>query len=87
MSAVVNLDSRRRVATPTPAAPMVIAPNDRILRMTIVAERVGLSPSTIYRLIPRGGFPLQVPLGGKSVGWRESEIDAWIAGRWMGGVA
>lgn len=87
MTAVVSLDSRRQTATPAPAAPLAIATGDRILRMPAVRERVGLSAATIYRLIVRDEFPAQVPLGGKSVGWRESAINAWIASRGLGGAA
>lgn len=87
MSAVVSLDSRRQPAAPTQATPLVIAPGDRILRMPVVRERVGLSTATIYRRIAAGDFPAQVPLGGKSIGFRESAISEWIATRGPGGAA
>jgi prophage regulatory protein len=50
-----------------------------ILRLPTVKERTGLSRSEIYRRIRLGEFPKQVPLGPRSVGWAEAEIDAWIA--------
>ncbi|MDF1482213.1 helix-turn-helix transcriptional regulator [Extensimonas sp. H3M7-6] len=59
-----------------------------ILRRKQVEARTGLSRSTIYsRLKPnpkRPGdfdptFPKPVPLGAKSVGWVESEIEAWLS--------
>lgn len=59
-----------------------------ILRRTQVEARTGLSRSTIYsRLKPnpkRPGdfdptFPRPVQLGAKSVGWVESEIEAWLS--------
>ena len=75
-------------AAPRPApAPLVLAPNDRILRMSAVRDRVGLSTATIYRRIARGAFPSSVPLGGTIVGWRESDINAWIATRGRVGEA
>lgn len=85
MNVVVDLATRRAPAAPTTThAPLVIAPNDRILRMSALLERVGLSRATIYRRIDSGDFPPSVPLGGHIVGWRESEINAWIAGCWQG---
>lgn len=59
-----------------------------ILRRTQVEARTGLSRSTIYsRLKPnpkRPGdfdptFPKPVQLGAKSVGWVESEVEAWLS--------
>jgi prophage regulatory protein len=61
----------------SPATP---AP-DRILRVAAVAARVGLSRATIYRRVAAGEFPAPVSLGGNSVGWRESQIIAWLASR------
>ena len=52
-----------------------------ILRLAQVAEKTGLSKSTIYLHIQKGIFPKQVPLGLRSVGWIESEIDAWLKSR------
>lgn len=83
MSAVIHLDSRRPVV-PAPGAPTA-APVDRILRVGTVAQRVGLSRATLYRRIAKGQFPAQVDLGGISVGWRESDVAAWIASRGKGG--
>lgn len=54
---------------------------DRILRIAEVMEAVGLSRSTIYHLASIGQFPRQVRIGLKAVGWRESEIQAWIESR------
>jgi prophage regulatory protein len=84
---VVSLASRRAEASPaTTPAPLFIAPNDRILRMKSVRDRVGLSRATIYRRMLRSEFPASVPLGGHIVGWRESDINAWIAARGQGGA-
>jgi prophage regulatory protein len=76
MSAVVDMSSRRLPARAVPTVPLVI---DRILRLQAVKDRVGLSRATIYRRIQRKEFPASVPLGGNIIGWRESEISAWIA--------
>lgn len=50
---------------------------DRIIRIPEVLERVGLSRTTIYQKIKEGSFPKQLKLG-RTSGWLESEIDAWI---------
>ena len=53
----------------------------RFLRLSTVMERTGLSRSTIYERIDQGGFPRQMALGPRSVGWLESDISAWIEER------
>jgi prophage regulatory protein len=53
----------------------------RLLRCESVTAKTGLERSAIYQRMQRGEFPKQVRLGPKSVGWLESEIDAWIAER------
>ena len=50
----------------------------RLLRMPQVMDRTGLSRSTIYLRLEQGRFPKSIPLGGRAVGWLESELDAWI---------
>ena len=63
----------------------VAADNDHIIRLKQVIARTGMCKSSIYREIERGSFPAQVKLGRKAVGWRNSEISAWIAGDSTGG--
>lgn len=53
----------------------------RLLRLPSVTERVGLKRTAIYDMVRVGTFPKPVPLNDKSVGWLESEIEAWIASR------
>lgn len=48
------------------------------LRLSTVKARTGLSRSTVYRRVAEGRFPSPVPLGGRSVGWLDSEITHWI---------
>lgn len=50
-----------------------------ILRLPAVKARVGLSRSTIYLRISEGSFPKAVGLGGRAVGWIETEIDQWLS--------
>lgn len=51
---------------------------NQILRLPAVKARTGLSRSTIYLRLSEGQFPRPVPLGGRAVGWVESEIDDWL---------
>lgn len=49
-----------------------------ILRLPTVKERTGLSRSTIYLRISKGYFPHPISLGGRAVGWIETEINEWL---------
>jgi len=49
-----------------------------ILRLPAVKTRTGLSRSTIYLRISEDIFPRPISLGGRAVGWIESEIDEWL---------
>ena len=51
------------------------------LRLTDVMARTGLSRSSIYLSINKGNFPRNINLSSRSVGWLESEIDAWMQTR------
>jgi prophage regulatory protein len=53
----------------------------RILRKDGVLERTGLSQSQLYESIRDKTFPQAVPLGIRTVGWLEEEVEAWIEGR------
>ena len=52
-----------------------------ILRLPQVQRKVPLSRSSIYLRVSNGSFPRPVSLGGRSVGWIESEIDDWLRQR------
>lgn len=52
---------------------------DRIVRMNTVLARTGLSKSTIYRKIADGTFPPQLKISINGAGWRESDINRWVA--------
>ncbi|MDE1008874.1 MAG: AlpA family transcriptional regulator [Paraburkholderia fungorum] len=49
-----------------------------ILRRKQVEQVVGLSRSTIYQRIKDGTFPKPIPLGGRLVGWRASDIELFL---------
>lgn len=53
----------------------------KITRLNGVKNMVCLSRSTIYSLMAAGKFPKSIPLGERSVGWLESDIQAWINSR------
>lgn len=55
--------------------------NKIIKRLNGVKSMVGLSRSTIYALMAVDKFPQSISLGERSVGWLESDIDAWIDSR------
>jgi prophage regulatory protein len=50
----------------------------RILRLKEVIEKTGLARSTIYKYVELGAFPKPISLGGRSVGWVDSEVHEWI---------
>lgn len=62
-------------------------PSHRILRRPAVIDRTGLSNTTIWRLYRADKFPRPVQLSANAVGWRESDIDAWLESRRVGGAA
>ncbi|TDY02424.1 helix-turn-helix transcriptional regulator [Thiohalophilus thiocyanatoxydans] len=52
-----------------------------ILRLPTVVARTGLSRSTLYLRIAEGRFPRPISLGGRAVGWLESDVAEWIEAR------
>ncbi|QPC93009.1 AlpA family transcriptional regulator [Mesorhizobium sp. INR15] len=52
---------------------------DRIIRLRTVLARTGLSRSTLYRKIAEGTFPAQIRISINGAGWRESDVNRWIA--------
>ncbi len=64
----------------TPSSGFQSAP-DKIIRTKEVQKLTGLSRTTIWREERKGKFPARVPLSAGSVGWRLSEVEAWIQSR------
>ena len=52
---------------------------EKILRMRTVLARTGLSRSTLYRKTKDGTFPALVKISEHCCGWRDSEINRWMA--------
>ena len=46
-----------------------------------MAERVGLSAVTIWRLERAGHFPKAIQISRGAIAWRESDIEKWIEAR------
>ncbi len=67
--------------SPPPSGTSSVTTIDRILRVSDVIEATGLGRNTIYRWMNEGQFPLPLDLGGCRVGWRQSDIRAWIESR------
>ena len=55
-----------------------MSPNDKIIRLPEVLEKVGLKKSAVYKLIKEGDFPKQVKLGKHASGWIEADVQGWI---------
>ena len=53
----------------------------KFLKLQSVMAITGLSRSSIYLAINQGNFPLQIPLGVRSVVWDEREIITWMESR------
>jgi len=64
-----------------------IPPADKIRRLPWVMETSGFKRTAIWRHEKEGDFPKRVRLGSRNIGWRESEILAWVASREAVGAA
>lgn len=54
------------------------------IRKPAVCKALGLSAATVYRHVHDGLIPPPIPLGGRSVGWLNTEIEAVIRLRLSG---
>lgn len=55
---------------------------DPVLRLKDVLYCTGLSKTTIYRLMSESRFPKQIKLSQKVSAWKQSEIQAFIDGKY-----
>jgi prophage regulatory protein len=51
----------------------------RAIRIKEVATKIGLGPSTIYRMVAEGRFPRPFPIAPNRIAWIEDDIDTWLA--------
>lgn len=54
---------------------------DRVLRLPEVCQMVGLSKAMVWELVGEGKFPQRIRLTARAVGWRLSDVVAWIESR------
>lgn len=54
---------------------------ERYYRRSALENMLGLSRSTIYRMMNNGDFPRPVVLGRRAVGWRAADVETWIKQR------
>ena len=52
--------------------------SDGMLKVSDVAERLGCSTRTVYRLIATGNLPKPLRIG-KLIRWEREGFEAWIA--------
>jgi len=50
----------------------------KIVRLPEVKGLTGLSRSSIYLRMSKDQFPKSISLGGRAVGWFESDIQSWL---------
>lgn len=52
-----------------------------LLRLKAVCDQTGLSRSSVYEAMKLNEFPRSVSIGKRSVAWKSTDIDKWIASR------
>lgn len=67
----------------TTTDPNAIPPNDALISVRRVEQDCGFSKTTIYRLMKRGQFPKPAKRAGRSVRWRNSEVQQWVRNEWQ----
>lgn len=54
---------------------------DEILRLPRILAVTGMGRSWIYHAVRDGRFPAPVRLGARAVGWKRSDVQAWLDSR------
>lgn len=54
---------------------------DKIYRLPDAMAVTGLCRTSLYNALAAKDFPEPVKLGKRAVGWRESDLDAWVQSR------
>lgn len=52
---------------------------NRVLRLPQVREKIGRANATIWKDVSEGTLLPPISIGPRAVGWKSSELDAWIA--------
>lgn len=55
--------------------------NDRIVRLPEALQMTGVTAMTLWRWERDKKFPKRIHLGPRAIGWRLSDLQAWIATR------
>lgn len=55
--------------------------HETIIRLPAVLKLVGVSRSTLYKMIAEKRFPRQIRLNERCVGWALSDVNQWICQR------
>lgn len=71
----MNLDEKR-VLHSSPSIPA--SERKKFLRLLHVKRKIGLSRTTIYRMIAAGDFPRPIRLGSRAVAWIEADVIQWM---------
>jgi prophage regulatory protein len=50
----------------------------RVIKLNEVINTTGLSRSSIYAYMAKGGFPKPIQLGPSAVAWVEEEVQGWL---------
>ncbi|XAT57650.1 AlpA family phage regulatory protein [Rhodobacteraceae bacterium IMCC1335] len=50
----------------------------QIFRRRQLEEQLGLTRSSIYKMMENGEFPRPIKLGRRAVGWRADEVANWL---------
>jgi prophage regulatory protein len=62
-------------------SPSTIATDDSYVRLPGVQKTVGLSRSSIHRMVKSGDFPMPRRIGKRAVAWLSSDLARWRADR------
>ncbi|WP_081994637.1 AlpA family transcriptional regulator [Paracoccus sp. PAMC 22219] len=55
--------------------------DEEIWRLPRVTATIGMGRSWVYRAVPQGRFPAPVRLGARAIGWKRSDVQAWLDSR------
>ncbi len=73
--------NRKAPAEPRPQVASVPRAERDVVNRAELERLTGLSATTLWRMETAGRFPARVQLSHKRVGWRRSEVAAWLAER------
>jgi len=58
----------------------------KIIGKKMMYEKLGISSTTLWRMIQRGEFPAPIQISPRRVGWLEEDVDQWIEKRKLRGA-